>query len=96
MLRTITLAAAAALFATAASAQSVPVDVKGKTPEQVQAAIHGAAEKLCREETQGASFPIDDQEQCVADTVRQTYAKNPGLGADPQPQHGQDAWGRPY
>jgi hypothetical protein len=96
MLRTIMLAAAAALFATAASAQSLPVDVEGKTPEQVEVAVHGAAEKLCRDETQGASFPIDAQEQCVADTVRQTYAKNPSLGPDLQPQHGQDAWGRPY
>jgi hypothetical protein len=96
MLRMITLAAAAALFATAASAQSVTIDPQGKTAEQIQAAVQGAAEKLCRQETEGASFPINAQEQCVADTMRQTYARHPGLGPDPEPQHGQDAWGRPF
>jgi hypothetical protein len=96
MLRTITLAAAAALLATAASAQSVTIDPQGKTAEQIQAAVHGAAVKLCRQETEGATFPINARAQCVADTMRQTYAKYPGLGADPQPPHGQDDWGRPY
>jgi (p)ppGpp synthase/HD superfamily hydrolase len=80
MLRTITLAAAAALLATAASAQSITISTRDKTPEQVKAAVVKAADKLCYRQTVGASFPIDAQQQCVANTVRKTLQQAPDLG----------------
>lgn len=91
MLRTITLAAAAALLATAASAQSITVNMRDKTPDQIKAEVTKAADKLCYRQTVGASFPIDAQQQCVASTVRKTLEQAPGLSMssaqDPR-QHG--------
>jgi hypothetical protein len=79
MLRTITLAAAAALLAGTASAQSIHISTRGKSPEQLKAEVVKAADKLCYRETEGASFPIDAQQQCIAATVRKTYQQAPEL-----------------
>jgi hypothetical protein len=80
MLRTITLAAAAALLASTASAQSIHISTQGKTAEQLKAEVVKAADKLCYLQTVGASFPIDAQQNCVARTVKKTLAQAPSLG----------------
>jgi hypothetical protein len=80
MLRTITLAAAAALLASAASAQSITISTRGKSADQLKAEVAKAADKLCYQQTVGASFPIDAQQHCVATTVKKTLAQAPGLG----------------
>jgi hypothetical protein len=80
MLRTITLAAAAALLAGTASAESIHVSTAGKSPEQLKAEVVRAADNLCYRQTVGSSLPIDAQRQCVARTVRNTFAQAPELG----------------
>jgi hypothetical protein len=80
MLRIISLAAAAALLAGAASAQSISISTHDKSADQLKAEIVKAADKLCYRQTVGASYPIDAQRVCVANTVRKTLAQTPGLG----------------
>ena len=70
------LAAAAAVIALPAAAQSIRISTVGKTPEQVQAEVFKAANKLCAIETYGASFPVDEMRACVAATVRATLAQS--------------------
>lgn len=80
MLRIITLAAAAALLAGTASAASIHVSTAGKTPEQIKAEVVRAAANLCYRQTVGSSIPVDAQQQCVARTVKNTFAQAPELG----------------
>jgi len=80
MTRILILAAAAAVIALPAAAQSIRISTVGKTPEQVQAEVSKAARKLCAVETYGASFPVDEMRACVAATVRATLAQS----ADPK------------
>jgi hypothetical protein len=79
MLRMTLLAAAAALLATSASAQSIHISTVGKTPAQLRAEVTKAAEKLCWRETAGSSFPADAQTTCVDHAVRAALAQAPGL-----------------
>jgi len=78
MIRLVTLAAAAACIALPAMAQSpsIRISTAGKSVEQVKAAVHKAAWRLCARETEGASFPIDEQRACVTDTTRTTLAQS--------------------
>jgi hypothetical protein len=78
MLRMTFVAAAAALLATSASAQSIHISTVGKTPAQLKAEVTKAAEKLCWRETAGSSFPSDAQASCVAHSVRAALARAPG------------------
>lgn len=76
MIRTLTLAAAAALLVAApASAQSMRVSVAGKSPTQLHADITKAAVKVCRSASLGASFPRELYADCYKATVEKTVAK---------------------
>ncbi|MFC3069459.1 hypothetical protein [Phenylobacterium soli] len=74
------MAAAAALLATSANAQSIRISTQGKTADQIRAEVVKAAESLCWRETVGASFPVDARRLCVDATVKATFAQAPGLG----------------
>jgi hypothetical protein len=74
------LAAAAALIALPASAQSIHISTVGKSPEQVRAEVAKAAHKLCAKETFGATFWAAEMRACVASTTRATFAQ----ASDPQ------------
>jgi hypothetical protein len=76
MKRIVILAAAAALIAVPAWAQSIRISTAGKTPEQVRAEVHKAATQLCSLQVIGSSFPIDELRACVAGTVRTTLAQS--------------------
>jgi hypothetical protein len=80
MNRIVILAAAAALIALPASAQSIRISTAGKSADQVKAEVFKAATKLCAHETQNATFPVEEMRVCVADTVRTTLAQS----SDPQ------------
>ena len=76
MIRLITVAAAAALVALPASAQSIRVSTAGKSVEQIRLEVLKAAKSLCARETVGASFPVDEMRACVKGTVRTTLAQS--------------------
>jgi hypothetical protein len=76
MIRLITLAAAAALVALPASAQSIRISTAGKSVEQIRLEVFKAATTLCARETVGASFPADEMRACVKGTVRTTLAQS--------------------
>lgn len=80
MIRLITLAAAAALIALPASAQStaksIRISTAGKSVEQVRAEVFKAARTLCTQETVGASFPIEEMRACMKNTMRTTLAQS--------------------
>ena len=76
MIRLITVAAAAALVALPASAQSLRVSTAGKSVEQVRAEVFKAAKTLCAPETVGASFPAEEMRACVKGRVRTTRAQS--------------------
>ena len=76
MLRTITFAAAAALFATAASAEdSIHIPTAGKTPAQLKSEVVATARKLCFRETVGSSFETVAYASCVDATIKATLAQ---------------------
>ncbi|HEX4713018.1 hypothetical protein [Phenylobacterium sp.] len=72
MTRIALLAAAAALIALPASAQSIHVFTDGKTPAQVRAEVFQAATKLCDEKIDGSIIWVDELRACVAGTTRDT------------------------
>ena len=69
------LAAAAALVALPASAQSIRISTVGKSPDQVRTEVFKAAQKLCARETFGATFWAAEMRACVANTTRATLAQ---------------------
>ncbi|HEY2355985.1 MAG TPA: hypothetical protein VGH86_00940 [Phenylobacterium sp.] len=69
------LAAAAALIALPASAESIRISTVGKTPVQVRNEVFRAAYRLCALETVGASFRVEEMRACVDATTRATYAQ---------------------
>ena len=74
------LAAAAALIALPASAESIRISTVGKTPHQVRDEVFKAAYRLCALETVGATFRVDEMRACVDTTTRATYrAADPSL-----------------
>ena len=75
MIRIFTVAAVAALIAAPASAQSVKVDITGKSNTQVQADITKAARKVCGLAVIGATFPREMYESCFKHAVRDANAK---------------------
>jgi len=80
MNRILILAAAAALVAAPAFAQSIHISTAGKSAEQVKAEVFKAANTLCAHAVVGATFPAEEMRVCVADTVRTTLAQS----SDPQ------------
>ncbi|ODT86580.1 hypothetical protein [Phenylobacterium sp. SCN 70-31] len=70
MIRFLTIAAAAALIAGPATAQSMKVSTEGKTPEQLHADIAKAAKKVCNRAVVGASFPREMYASCYKYAVR--------------------------
>jgi hypothetical protein len=68
-------AAAAMLVALPASAQSIHISTADKSPEQVRKEVFKAANKLCNNETIGATFLVEEMRACVDATVRATYAQ---------------------
>ena len=76
MIRIVSLAAAAALIALPAGAQSIRISTAGKSPEQVKQEVFKAATKLCARQTVGASFPVDEMRACVKGTARTTLAQS--------------------
>ena len=84
MIRTLTLAAVAAMLVAApASAQSMSVAIAGKSTEQLHADIAKAAKKVCTQAVVGASFPREMYASCykhaMADAV--SRANDPALAA---------------
>lgn len=77
MTRIVILAAAAALLALPASAESIRIATAGKSADQLRAEVFKAAQRLCALETFGASYPIDEMRACVAATTRTTLAQMP-------------------
>ncbi|WP_372785492.1 hypothetical protein [Phenylobacterium sp.] len=75
MNRMLILAAAAALIALPASAQSIRVSTAGKSPDQVREEVNKAAYKLCGQAVVGATFRTDELRACVAQTTRATFAQ---------------------
>lgn len=70
------LAAAAALIALPASAQSIHVSTDGKSAQQVRAEVFQAARKLCQEEVAGYAYRTDEARSCLEHTVRNTLAQS--------------------
>jgi hypothetical protein len=81
MNRIVILAAAAALIASSASAQSILVSTGGKTPEQVRAEVVQAARKVCQDAVPGYAYRVEEGRSCIARTVRNTLAQsqNPSI-----------------
>ena len=75
MTRIFALAAVAALIAAPASAQSVTIDLTGKSNTQVQADITKAAKRVCAQAVIGASFPREMYDSCFKHAVRDANAK---------------------
>ncbi len=75
MNRIVILAAAAALIALPASAESIHISTVGKSPTQVRDEVFKAAYKLCAQETIGATFRVDEMRACVDHTVRAAFAQ---------------------
>jgi hypothetical protein len=76
MNRIVILAAAAALIASSASAQSIRVSTEGKSPEQVRAEVFQAARKLCQDAVPGYAYRIEAARSCLDHTVRDTLAQS--------------------
>jgi hypothetical protein len=76
MTRIVILAAAAALIAAPAFAQSIHISTAGKSPDQVRAEVQAAATKLCSREIANWTFPGDSLRACVAGTVKTTLAQS--------------------
>lgn len=74
-------AAAAALIALPASAQSIHISTAGKSPAQVRDEVHKAATRLCEQQADGSTIWYDEMRACVANTTRDTLAQsnNPNL-----------------
>ena len=74
-------AAAAALVALPASAESIRVSTVGKTPAQVRAEVFQAARKVCQDEVPGYAYRVEAARACVDSTVRVTLAQSndPGV-----------------
>jgi hypothetical protein len=80
MTRIVILAAAAALIALPASAESIRIPTAGKSPEQIRTEVFKAATKLCWQEVVGATFVLDEMRACVDSTTRAALAQ----AADPK------------
>jgi hypothetical protein len=72
MTRIAFLAAAAALIALPASAQSIHISTDGKSPAQVRAEVFKAATKLCNNQVDSSLIWVDELRACVAATTRNT------------------------
>ncbi|HET6969657.1 MAG TPA: hypothetical protein VFH92_00915 [Phenylobacterium sp.] len=82
MIRILTLAAvAAALVAGPASAQSVRIQVTGKSAEQLKVDVAKAARSVCHRATTGATFPHEMFDACYKATMKDALAQlaNPEL-----------------
>jgi hypothetical protein len=66
------LAAAAALIALPASAQSIRLSTAGKSPAQVREEVFKAATKLCGAQADGSLISTDEMRACVDGTTRAT------------------------
>jgi hypothetical protein len=75
MIRILTVAAAAAIIAAPASAQSIRIATAGKSPAQLHAEITKAAKKVCSQAVVGASFPREMYESCYKHAVADAVAK---------------------
>jgi predicted transglutaminase-like cysteine proteinase len=74
MIRLLTVAAAAALIAAPAAAQSVKISTAGKSPEQLHADIAKAAKKVCNAASVGASFPRAMYDSCYKHAMKNAVA----------------------
>jgi hypothetical protein len=80
MIRIFTVVAAAtALIALPASAQSIHISTVGKTPEQLHGEIVKAAWKVCAVATINETFRTDAMSRCARDTIKVTLAQVPAL-----------------
>lgn len=69
-------AAAAALIALPAAAQSIHISTAGKSPAQVRAEVHKAATRLCEVQADGSTIWYDEMHACVDNTTRDTLAQS--------------------
>jgi len=75
MNRIFAVAGVAAFIAAPAAAQSVKIDLTGKTPAQAQAEISKAARKVCSLAVIGASFPREMYDSCYKYAVKDANAR---------------------
>jgi hypothetical protein len=75
MIRILAAAAAVAMIAAPAAAQSVRIDTTGKSPQQLHADITRAAKRVCTLASMGASFPQQMYDACYKATVADAVAK---------------------
>ncbi|WP_340646801.1 hypothetical protein [Phenylobacterium sp.] len=75
MIRIALLAAVAAFAASSASASEVRVSLVGKSAEQINADILGAARAVCAKDTAGEVLVLGAYGRCVRDTVQVTQQK---------------------
>ncbi|HLZ73589.1 hypothetical protein [Phenylobacterium sp.] len=76
MNRIVILAAAAALIASSASAQSIRVSTEGKSPVQIRAEVFQAARKVCQDAVPGYAYRLEAARSCIDRTVRDTLAQS--------------------
>jgi hypothetical protein len=71
MIRTITIAATAAiLLAAPARAESIRISTVGKSAEQVKLEVQKAARQLCFAETRGMVGYLTEYRNCVEESVK--------------------------
>lgn len=83
MIRLLTVAAAAALIAAPAAAQSVRISTAGKSPEQLSIEIAKAAKKVCLQASAGATFARDMYASCYKVAVKDAVSRagDPAIAA---------------
>ena len=77
MIKTLTIVAALAAFATTASAAEIHVSLVGKDSKTIQADIKNAARAVCREELATKSEWIASYARCVDESVARAMAVLP-------------------
>jgi hypothetical protein len=78
MIRTFTVLAALAAFATPAAAETqIRVNIVGKDAKTIQADIQKAAELACRQDVRNAFLYISPLKQCVEESVERAMKQVP-------------------
>jgi hypothetical protein len=73
------VAAAAALVALPAGAQTIRISTVGKTPEQLHSEIVKAAWRVCAMATIDETFRLEARSRCARETISVTAAQVPAL-----------------
>ena len=82
MIRLMTLAAVAALSASAAQAEAVRVSLAGKSVDQIQVELAAAARKVCLSETNSSPLTVGAFSRCYKATLKTARTTLDGAMAD--------------